>query len=544
MATWEKLRREAGGGWAVRCDGRPEPGQAITVTRRDGRRSSETVTEILWSDGRESLVRVRDTRGRDTTAEQAPAPVVRAAEQAPAPVARAAEQAPAPVARAAEPMTSEPDWRALGAPQTAPAATTPRGWSAAVFATPATAIRASEVVAGASADGHGALIGWSGMGELSRSVVLSVLRAAGLSETWAPRAKSATAHAGHAIGLLNHHGYIARRAKGSDTPRGAGRRQWRARWVVAVADASTAEVGEKVGEVVLSVELPSEGDDLILTGSASLAARVRAEYAGLRDAEIYQAGDVTAWLARTLRDHCGATSFGVGYYVPAAGRAVAGRLAAALSARWGAGWICPLLPVATGDELRVGIARGLADDVRTVATALESARKAARAESPPKSEIGPGKAAGLLRDLGAVQDRLAAYRLLCGDAVIAPIVAEIGALAGTLGKLADDASLRFALLDLSVPVSQPAAEPERASPAQRAADAAIETRRAVTANPTPIRRETESRPAAKPAVEWCCAFHRQGGIGLLECGPDTPAERSAAEDRSGMGDRMNNLEFD
>ena len=359
-----------------------------------------------------------------------------------------------------------------------------------------TAPLAREVIlAGASAEGSGALVGWSGLGSLSRSEILAALAAAGLPAEWAPRSKSATAHAGEVVGRLNLRGYVSRRAKASDRRPGERRRDWAARWSVFRVDASSAQIGEAAGSVVLTVELGRESDELRLGGDPRLSAEVDREYRDLRDGEVYQAGDVTSWLARLLRERCGATTLGVGYYVPTGGREVASRIAGALAERWGCGWIHPLLPVATSDELRVGIARGLADEVRKVRASLESQRETARGEN--RADVAPGVAGALLRSLESAQDRLAAYRILCGDDVIAPVAAAIRALHAELGALVDDASLRFALLDLSIPPAAPVVE-SRPAPAERAADAALAARRGDSERlprPAEIEAEAERRAA-------------------------------------------------
>jgi hypothetical protein len=287
-----------------------------------------------------------------------------------------------------------------------------------------------DIVAGAAAEGHGAIVGWSGQGTLPRSEIVQALADASLPADWAPAQQSAISDAGRSLREVARGGHVKRvKAQRAD--------KFDARWIVFRAD-DAAQVGDTAGRVVLAAEL--HGEELLIVGDAAMAADVRAAYDERRNGQLYAAGDVTAWLRGLLYSRCGATAFGVGYYVPAAGREVAGLLASAVSARWGSAWICPLLPVATSDELRVGIARGLIDDVRGVATSLAAARAAAARENRP--EVRPGDAARLLAELGAIHERTAAYRLLCGAAVIAPTVVEIAALRETLVALTDDATVR------------------------------------------------------------------------------------------------------
>lgn len=366
-------------------------------------------------------------------------------------------------------------------------------------AAPIVAITNANIVTGAAAEGYGALAGWAGLGELRRDEILAALTEAELPADWAPAAKSAKGYAGVAVAALNNRGYISRAAR-VESARGTARRNWRARWVVAVADAAAAEVNEPVGRVVLSIELPSGSDTLRIEGHEVLGARVLAEYEELKSGEVFAAGDVTAWFSRVLTGRCGATRFGVGYYIPTAGRLVANKLSAALAKRWGAGWISPLLPVATTDELRVGVARGLADDVAGIARSLESRREAARRES--REDVRPGEAAALGRELADIHERLGAYRILCSDAVIAPIVAEIAKLRETLRSLTNDASLRFSLLELNTEAEIAAAAPVVEAPtlAERAADAATERRLAEPVAPVAAAPAERKRPITEPPV--------------------------------------------
>lgn len=47
QASYAKLRN---GGWGVRIEGnRPERGEGVTVTKRDGRTKNETIGRVLWS---------------------------------------------------------------------------------------------------------------------------------------------------------------------------------------------------------------------------------------------------------------------------------------------------------------------------------------------------------------------------------------------------------------------------------------------------------------------------------------------------------------
>lgn len=342
----------------------------------------------------------------------------------------------------------------------------------------------SIAVAGAAAEGSGALTGWHGLGSLARCAILAALAEADLPEDWAPKAKSAVGHAGNAIGALKNLGYFTRRARGAKWVKPSTfaerTREYQARWIVAVNLAQGAEVGEAAGRVVLTAELRDGSDTLHLTGDVALAQRVQADYSAAMKYEMFKAGDITSWLSSVLVRRCGAARYAMGYYIPASGRDVASRLVAAVASRWGTSWASPLLPVATSNELRIGIARGFCDEVASVARSLQAARDAARKESDGKNvEVSPSVASRLLRDLADVDSRTAAYRVLCGNDVLADAVAQLRDLHSTLADIADDSSMRFAMLDLADgPSIQAVPEPVTVSPAERAAEEALNRRQA------------------------------------------------------------------
>jgi len=377
------------------------------------------------------------------------------------------------------------------------------------------------VVAGSEKYGSGALVGWDGIGALRRSWILEVLEEAHLPLEWAPRAKSAVGHAGQALKRLNLHGYIVRRAKSAGRS-SAGARRYQARWTVVRADTAESAVGDAAGRVVLTVEIRDGSDQLWIEGDApadhpqirgsvSLAAWIEADYRALRDGELYQAGDVTSWIRGILYAHCGAVRFGVGYYVPAGGRDVASRLALSLSRRWGASWICPLLPVATSDELAQGVGRGLHDDVRTVERALATARDKARAES--RVDVSAAVAARLLADLATATERTAAYEALFGAECVREARTLAASLRAELESLSDDSSERFALVTADLPATppQPATQPQRVAPAIRAAEQAAAERRPVAPAPAPV------QPAIDPDDDTSARF------ALLELDLPAPA---------------------
>lgn len=302
------------------------------------------------------------------------------------------------------------------------------------------------VISGQAAEGQGALAGWRGQGSLTRAAIVQALADAGLPASLAPAAKSARAQAGDAVRRLNGRGFVVRAGKRTAAEKvreRAGERLWDARWIVSRSHAETAEVGDAAGQVVATFEL--WGDDLRGEGPG-IVREVIEIFEALRDSEIYAAGDVTTWLQRVLYREMGATGYSIGHFVPAQHRASANALCAAMSTRWGRSWSVPLLPVATSDELRAGIARSLADDVAAISDSISAAVISAADEG--RSQMTPGRAMQLLRSLSEVAERLAAYRPLCGEAAIAPIIVRLNELTTGLNALVTDTARRGAMLEL------------------------------------------------------------------------------------------------
>lgn len=418
-------------------------------------------------------------RRENERAEYRPAPRIETARRSPAVLAAAAAPEAPPAALRLDDSTAravrEAAERRAAPVDLTPALGFPRVTAPEPVAPAARAAVRDLVLAGAAAEGSGALVGWDGVGPLPLSAIVEKLTAAGLPLDWAPSAKSADAHLGKAVGDLNHAGYVARKAAAPKR----GERNWRVRWTVFRVEGNRSDL--------IEIELPTDTDELRVyldpdrrDEAEPIARKISERYAELRGGEIFQAGDVTSWLSRALVGRCGATGYALGYYVPGAGRELASRLCAPFAESWGKNWAYPLLPVATGPELAIGIGRSFAGEVKRVAGSLETARK--RAVTEKRTEVRPGEAAALLRDLAAIQDRVGAYRVLCGDAVVAPIVVEIGALRDVLLKLTDDASVRFSLLDVKAPEEVAADAPVAEAPtvAERAADAAADARRGTT----------------------------------------------------------------
>lgn len=267
------------------------------------------------------------------------------------------------------------------------------------------------IVAGAVADGHGVLVGWSGKGRLTRGALLDAIA---LLAVKAPQATSARAQAGRVMSDLTGLGYVVRVAR-----EGAGQAN-HTMWTVGRVNHRSA-VGAELGSVEMRATLRPDGT-ISTEGNEGLGLQVQAKYAALVEGEIYQAGDITSWLGRTLSVAYDAVRFGVGWYVPARHAAHAAELCATVSKIWGTDWIVPALPVATSDQLRDGIVRGLTSEVDALMARLATERATADAAAKAKDgrassvgDIGPKRGQTFLHELRGIGARIVAYGQILGE---------------------------------------------------------------------------------------------------------------------------------
>lgn len=345
---------------------------------------------------------------------------------------------------------------------TAPAATVATGGNAAALAsldralggqtglmaapdavdTVRAALTDGQLVAGARAEQQGALVGWTGRGELSRASIVAALRAAGAPADWAPKSKSAHAHAGAAVGKLSRAGLIPRVAR--DVTASDKRRGVASRWIVARA-MTAGQVGDAAGRIAMTAELMQTGA-LVLDGDPELCTDVRADFDRLLAGELYAAADVTGWLAGVLRAQLGAVRLAQAWYVRHGNVEIAAAVCQAVSDVWGTDWLLPALPVATSAQLRAGLARGLITEARDVLDDLARQRKAAT--EAKRADIGPAAAATLLARLATVSDRAAQYAVILGAEHLGDIRKVLQAAIATVEPLADGTSQRGAMLEL------------------------------------------------------------------------------------------------
>jgi hypothetical protein len=293
-----------------------------------------------------------------------------------------------------------------------------------------------DVVAGAVAEGHGVILGWQGGGSVPRKVLCDALAAADVGAA-PPKAKSARAHAGRALELATREGLVVRVQRGGAVNT--------ATWSIGLAD-HQGSVGDKFGTTVMRAHL-SATDVFSVDGDHTLAPKIRADFDARVAAELFLPSDLTAWLADRLEGRFDAVRLGLGFYVPARHAKQAESLCRAVAGcGFGRDWILPAIPLATSDELREGIARGLQVEVSDLLDSLASEREAARVarteaiekamtltdwrEAHAKAikllgDIGEKRAGTFLHDLREIGKRVVAYGEILGTGHTAGIKGRI-----------------------------------------------------------------------------------------------------------------------
>jgi len=312
-------------------------------------------------------------------------------------------------------------------------------------------INRRDIVLGAATVNSGVVTGWNGQGELTHAQTVELLTTSGFPVDWAPSPKSALAHAGFALSLLNASGSVVRadrggRRRGQRLMSNDGRvRQFSGRWIVGTAAAGTGEVGEGFGRIVVTAVLFMDGR-LECAGDPDICARVTADYQRRVNEEIFPAAEITMWLRDLLQYRFRAVRMGGVWYIPHKFAADATRLVAAVANVWGLDWLSPPLPMSTSEQLMAGLAQGLIREARIVLESLETQRAAAREKGA--SEIGTRAASTIYERLQTVAERAKGYADLLGAHYVDQIRTELRTAMDLVQPLCDDVSLRYAAMDL------------------------------------------------------------------------------------------------
>lgn len=293
-------------------------------------------------------------------------------------------------------------------------------------------LRHGEMVAGAVAEGHGVLVGWTGKGPRTLAELTAMAVDADVPADAMPKPRDASAHARRAVQAF---------ARGEVTIYTEDRgRKWRLERPVA-----GAQPGEKSGEVALVATLVGDST-LECTGDETLSIQVRAEFARLVDGQIFDAGEITTWLVDdVLKGVCNAAKYGGNWYVARRYRALAERVTSTFDGKWGRDWMNPALPIATTQQLAQGLARGLANEIDTIIAEVEEKRNDAKGKG--KDDIGAGAATTAMNKLRKAAERVVAYGSLLGEQLVADCRDRIRVEMEALAALTDDGiATRFALV--------------------------------------------------------------------------------------------------
>lgn len=284
------------------------------------------------------------------------------------------------------------------------------------------------LVAGAAAEGHGALTDWLGRGARTGAALLQLTRGI-IPEAWLPAPKDAPVQLGRAMHTVAGNRYVVRPVRKSKDPKVRETETWLARYIlVTMPVANQVRAGDKFGDIVmvatlvgdetvsnLQCEVPQTDDPALFSERQQLCAQLRLTYGSLVGAQVHTASDITRWLGLTLRRQLQCIRYGRAYYIPRETRETAEALVNALrSDGWGHNWMYPALPVATSGQMSLGLALGLALDVTELANELGAMRTEAREAGRP--DIGPRALQTKREQLDVIKARVNFYADRLGEA--------------------------------------------------------------------------------------------------------------------------------
>jgi hypothetical protein len=314
----------------------------------------------------------------------------------------------------------------------------------------ATVAFAQRLTTSASDEGAWWEIGWDGHGSITRGEILAVCGIA-------PEPKALETQLGRTCDSL----------KGTHdcslvTPPAGIKR----RWQIGRGRQHAAFIGAEYGRVLAIVDMLPDGS-LRWEGDSAICEEVRTKYDELCTAEVFRAGDVTAWLSQQLRYRFGARKQAHNFLVPPDRREAARELCAKLASVWARGsWVYGRLDPATG-EAEIGkyvtnvadILGGLLVSCGAEVTAAEDAwRVTVDAAASKASKVGARAAASaLLRHDGerpgeGLRARVDSLVAIVGEGPLAPLRARVAALRSMIlaavDAAGDSTSTRAAMLEL------------------------------------------------------------------------------------------------
>ena len=287
-----------------------------------------------------------------------------------------------------------------------------------------------DLIGGIEVAGGGVTCGWSGAGKLTRRELLEILDAAGLDSSLAPKVKKAKNYAGQAIRALRTEGYVVTSAKKVDAA-------WDSAWQCQRVN-TEAQFGESGGTIEIFFEL--HGEELRARGDAFHGGNTIRAFNEAMLSQVYNAGEITAWLKSTLRNW-GGVEWGLGTYLPAHAKSKAKALLNSLAPIWGIErkW-SNCVPMATSDQLMEGIAVNLRAEINDLA------REFAKYDSKRAGEVGPRAITNLIKELNAQGERVRAFSALLGAERCEGIKAVVDSLLKQVERHSSSAAIRGALI--------------------------------------------------------------------------------------------------
>lgn len=304
-----------------------------------------------------------------------------------------------------------------------------------------------KLVAGAAAEGHGILVGWTGAGDMTREQKQQRVDLAGVPRAWMWDPKDPGVQLTRAVKAAAGADYNCEQEK-KNKQQTVEAREWASRWMlvsggVGGAAVEGSRVGQKFGEIALCVTLYTDKPtpELVFDegADATLVERVRQEFDLRIGEQRYTASDITRWLKEVLRGQLEAARYGGNLYVPKKHRATAERLVDAFK-NWGSDWMDPPLPIADSDQLARGLANGFKRDVDDVLSKLEAQRKERR-KTDPDAEIGEDAAQGFITRFRNVLESCARYAELLGDECISDVRSRVQTAMHELSAALDEDTL-------------------------------------------------------------------------------------------------------
>lgn len=302
---------------------------------------------------------------------------------------------------------------------------------------------------------HGIITDWLGRGEKTHEQLLDIAAIADIPREWLPQHKDAKVHLSRALQYAAGTQYRVRPVRKPTLAQFRDRPEQRnysdestarwytedygytARYSVEILTQGEVRAGEPTGRIALVATLwDARLQWDVAPGSEALRVAAEDHFQRSLATQRYEARDITKWMQDILRRRCNAVRYGRTWYVPRDTKTIALNLISTVRASgWGHSWMYPPVPVATTQELSLGVALGLQQEVADTMADLEVVRATARKAG--RADIGKRAAMTFSSEFAEIHRRVEMYRALIGEANFSD----------TLNVLADATILVDGILD-------------------------------------------------------------------------------------------------